>query len=319
VRVAADLADVNAIGRDIVFGMFGAIPTVLAVVLLGGRWVASQALGPVDAIQHAAAQISPRHLEQRLPVPPTNDEIANLVSVLNRTFDRLQRSFEQSARFSADASHHLKTPIAVLRAGIEEILRDPDTPPKQQARADALLHQTHQLTSIAENLLLLARADSGRLELKLAELDLREVLDGSVDDLRALAEPAGISVDASLPASLPFRGDTLSVALVIQNLIDNAVKFNRPGGTVRVEARCDAEWATLSVGNNGKEIPAERAEHIFERFYRAGGDHQTPGHGLGLSIGRELARAHGGDLVLVRSEEDWTEFLLRLPRSEQLA
>jgi Signal transduction histidine kinase len=313
-RLAANLADISAIGRDIIFGMFGAIPTVLAVVLLGGRWVAGQALGPVDAIQQAAAQISPKHLDQRLPVPATNDEIASLISVLNSTFDRLQRSFEQSARFSADASHHLKTPIAVLRAGIEEILRDPDTPAKQQARADALLHQTHQLTSIAENLLLLARADAGRLELKFVEFDLREVLDGAVDDLRALAEPNRISIDARLPNSLPVRADRFAVALITQNLIDNAVKFNRSGGRIQLQTDCNGDYATLSIGNNGKEIPHDRVEHIFERFYRARGDQQTPGHGLGLSIARELARAHGGDLVLAQRERDWTEFRLRLPR-----
>ena len=156
------MRQVNQIGWDIVYGMCAAIPTVLIVVILGGRWVASRAVAPIEEIRQVAAKISAQNLDQRLPVPPTNDEIAGLISVLNQTFERLQRSFEQSARFSADASHQLKTPVAVLRAGIEEILTDPETPPKQQARADALLHQTHQLTSVAENLLLLARADAGR-------------------------------------------------------------------------------------------------------------------------------------------------------------
>ena len=118
---------------------------------------------------------------------------------MNATFDRLQRSFEQSVRFSAEASHHLKTPISVLRAGIEEILTDPDTPAKQQTRADALLHQVHQLTSIAENLLLLARADAGRLDLQREEFDLSEVLEGVCDDARALAEAEGLRVEAELP------------------------------------------------------------------------------------------------------------------------
>ena len=107
------------------YGMLAAIPTVLILIVIGGRWVAGKAIAPVEEIRQAAAQITAQRLDQRLPVPPTGDEIAGLIEVLNAAFERLQRSFEQSVRFSADASHHLKTPIAVLRAGIEEIMADP--------------------------------------------------------------------------------------------------------------------------------------------------------------------------------------------------
>ncbi|HJT80506.1 MAG TPA: histidine kinase dimerization/phospho-acceptor domain-containing protein, partial [Chthoniobacterales bacterium] len=179
--IGADVREVNQIGRDIILGMIGAIPTVLVVVGLGGRWVARRALGPVEAIRQAAARINPRNLHERLPSPEAKDEIAGLVSVLNETFERLERSFEQAIRFSADASHHLKTPLTVMRAGIEEILTDPTTPTKHQNTADGLLHQVHHLTSIAEDLLLLARADSGRLDLKHEPLDLRDVLEGVCD------------------------------------------------------------------------------------------------------------------------------------------
>src|SRR5204862_3620385 len=165
-HVGADLAEINKIGRDIILGMFGAIPTVLIVVAIGGRWVASRALGPVEEIRQAAVRITPRHLDERLPVPPAKDEIAGLITVLNDTFERLQRSFEQSVRFSADASHHLKTPLAVLRAGIEEILGDTECSLHTQAAAEGLLHRVHQLNSIADNLLLLARADAGRLAVR---------------------------------------------------------------------------------------------------------------------------------------------------------
>jgi len=313
--IGGDLTDIHGVGRDIVFGMLGAIPTVLIVVFLGGRWVARQALGPVETIRSAASEIDAHRLDHRLPMPAADDEIAGLVRVLNHTFDRLQRSFEQSIRFSADASHHLKTPIAVLRAGIEEILTDASTPAPQQARADALLHQTHHLTSIAENLLLLARADAGRLDLQLAEFDLREVLAGTVDDLRALAEPMGITVETELDQALPVHADRFSMSLIAQNLIDNAVKYNRARGRVRVVGQANENSVLLVVGNTGDGLPAGRGEHIFERFYRAPGSGNTAsGQGLGLSIARELARAHGGDLTLTASGGDWTEFQLVLPR-----
>jgi signal transduction histidine kinase len=312
-RVGADLAEINRVGRDIILGMFGAIPTVLLVVALGGRWVASRALGPVEEIRQAAARITPRHLDERLPVPPSKDEIAGLITVLNNTFERLQRSFQQSIRFSADASHHLKTPLAVLRAGIEEILTDPESPATQQARANALLDQVHHLTSISENLLLLARADAGRLELHPTAFDFREVLDGACEDTRILAEPQNISVETDMPGHLPIVADRFAVELMVQNLADNALKYNRQGGSIRFVAYESENKMQLTVANTGEPMPPARVPHIFERFYRAGTKHPISGHGLGLSIARELALAHAGELLLVRSDVEWTEFRLILP------
>ena len=313
-RVGADMKEVNRIGWDIVLGMFGAIPTVLIVITIGGRWVARKALAPVEAISQAASRITVQNLDQRLPLPSADDEIAELIAILNATFDRLQRSFEQSVRFSAEASHHLKTPISVLRAGIEEILTDPDTPAKQQTRADALLHQVHQLTSIAENLLLLARADAGRLDLHHEQFNLSEVLEGVCDDARALAEADGLEVEAKLPPELLLVGDRRAVSLIVQNLVENAIKYNEPEGSICIHARAVDGEAEVRVRNNGEPIPPERAPHIFEPFYRARSDGRIPGHGLGLSIACELAKAHGGELTLVRSDREWTEFRLSLPR-----
>jgi signal transduction histidine kinase len=316
--VGADLKEINQMGRDILFGMLGAIPTVLLVVIIGGRWVASRALGPVEEIRQAAARITPRHLDERLPVPPAKDEIAGLINVLNDTFERLERSFQQSVRFSADASHHLKTPLAVLRAGIEEILVDPASSEKQQTRANALLDQVRHLTSVSENLLLLARADSGRLELKPVEFDFHEVLDGACDDLYTLAKPENISVETTFQRPVPILADRFAVSLIVQNLIDNAIKYNRPGGTIRMTLRAANGEVELTIANTGEPIPKERVGNIFERFYRVGSQ-KVGGQGLGLSIARELALAHDGNLVLVRSDAEWTEFSLRLPRGFRTA
>ncbi len=310
----AEMRQVNRIGWDILLGMLGAIPTVLIVIAIGGRWVAKQALAPVEAISQAASRITVQNRDQRLPVPETADEIAELITVLNTTLDRLQRSFEQSVRFSAEASHHLKTPLSVLRAGIEEILTDPETPAKQQARADALLHQIHQLSSIAENLLLLARADAGRLDLHPVQFDLSEVLRGMCEDASVMAEAEGLEVEAKLPPELPVVADRGAISLIVQNLLENAIKYNEPDGCVCITARAAAGEAEVRVRNKGEPIPRERAPHIFERFYRARPDARTFGQGLGLTIASELAKAHGGTLELLRSDREWTEFRLSLPR-----
>jgi two-component system heavy metal sensor histidine kinase CusS len=310
-----EMKQVNRIGWDILFGMLGAIPTVLIVIAVGGRWVAKQALAPVEAISQAASRISVHNLDQRLPVPSTSDEIAELIVILNTTLDRLQRSFEQSVRFSAEASHHLKTPISVLRAGIEEILTDPDTPAKQQARADALLHQIHQLTSIAENLLLLARADAGRLDLHRERFDLSDVLRGMCEDASAIAETEGLDVAAKLPPELPVVADRRAVSLIVQNLLENAIKYNQPEGCICISAHAVNGLAEVTVRNNGEPIPPERAPHIFERFYRVRSGGRISGQGLGLTIASELAKAHDGRLELVRSDREWTEFRFSLPRA----
>lgn len=216
-------------------------------------------------------------------------------------------------RFSADASHHLKTPIAVLRAGIEEIVSDPECNPRTQATAEGLLHRIHQLNAVADNLLLLARADAGRLELRKEKFDLSELLEGVLDDARALAEPLDLTVEADVPKTLPLQADRAYVGMIAQKLLENAIKYNVPGGRIRVAARSVNGSVELSVGNTGECIPADRVAHLFERFYRARGDERVAGSGLGLSTARELARAHGGEISLLRSDSSWTELQVRLP------
>ena len=210
-------------------------------------------------------------------------------------------------RFSAAASHHLKTPIAVLRAGLEEILGDTECSLHTQATAEGLLQRVHQLNSIADNLLLLARADAGRLDVHMDEFDLSELLEGVLDDTRALAEPLGLAIEAEVPKTLPLKADRAHVAMITQNLLENAIKYNQRGGRIRVAAQARNGSVELSVGNTGEGIPQERAAHLFERFYRGRGDERVSGSGLGLSTARELARAHGGDVSLLRADATWTE------------
>src|SRR5215211_1005543 len=250
-RAGDDLKEINQIGLDIFLAMLGAIPTVLLVTLVGSAWVASKAIAPVEEIRQAANRITAQRLDQRLPVPPTKDEIAGLIEMLNATFERLQRSFEQSARFSADASHHLKTPIAILRAGVEEIVADIQCSESTRARAESLLHRIHHLSSVVDNLLLLSRADAGRLELLKTEFDLGEVLEGVLDDALTLAEPLNLKVEAEVAQHLLLNADRTFVAMIAQNLVENAVKYNSPGGRIRVEARSVNGEVEMTIGNTG--------------------------------------------------------------------
>jgi len=208
----------------------------------------------------------------------------------------------------------LKTPIAVLRAGVEEIVADVNCSESTQERAEGLLHRIHHVSSVVDNLLLLSRADAGRLKLSESEFDLSEVLEGVLDDALELAKPLDLRLEADVPKQLLLKGDRTFVAMIAQNLIENAVKYNTPGGRIRVEVRAVNGAVEMVVGNTGENIPKHRTEHLFERFYRVCGGERVQGHGLGLSIARELARAHGGDVELVRSDRRWTEMRLQLPQ-----
>ena len=153
--------------------------------------------------------------------------------------------------------------------------------------------------------------DAGRLQIQFSRLDLAPLLEAWLDDLGALPDPLGLKVDADFPPALWISGEKRFTSIILQNLLENARKYNTAGGRIRITAREDGEWAILAIGNTGAAIPAGAQEHVFERFHRGAVGENVPGHGIGLSLARELARLHGGDLRLRRSDGEWTDFEVR--------
>src|ERR1035438_10304697 len=226
------------------------------------------------------------------------------------------RELQRSARFSADASHQLKTPVTVLRAGLEELLAGESLSAEAREEVSALVHQTFRLAGVIEDLLLLSRMDAGRLQIQFSRLDLTPLIEAWLDDLGALPDALDLKVDADYPPSLWIAGEKRYATLILQNLLENARKYNRPGGRISIAARADGDWAVLSIGNTGRPVPAAAQEHIFDRFHRGSVGENVPGHGIGLNLARELARVHGGDVRLARSDEAWTEFEVRFRLSQ---
>lgn len=236
-------------------------------------------------------------------------------AMLATTHEELQRS----TRFSADASHQLKTPVTVLRAGLEELLRRENLEPVVYDELSALHHQTYRLTGVIEDLLLLSRMDAGRLQIDFNPVNLTELIEAWLDDLNALPDPLGLEVKTQVPPALYIAGERRYTSLILQNLLENARKYNRPGGRIEVTAKQEGEWASLSVGNTGPAIAVEMQPHIFERFSRGANGEKVAGHGLGLNLARELVRLHGGELRLVSSNEKWTEFEVRFRLAQEPA
>ncbi len=291
-----------------------ALPVVLIIIAAGSWWMARRALAPIVAITAAAGAVTADKLSTRLPAPPARDEIARLTSVLNDMFDRLERSFEQARRFSADASHELRTPLTILRGEIEGALHAGGGTDQEKTLV-SLLEQVGGLQKIADNLLLLSRFDAGRNPVLLAPLDFTALVADTVEDAELLAAPAGLKVSADLAPNVRVAGDSVLLRRLLLNLVDNAVRYNRPGGEVRLSLHRENSTAVLALANTGPGIPAERNGELFQRFFRLAADRNraTGGSGLGLSLCREIAAAHSGRITLARNEADYTEFAVTLP------
>lgn len=315
VRIGAKVNMIQRFMKDLGIGFATALPAVGLVVFFGGMWLGRRTVAPVAELSAAAERISASNPRERLPMPATQDEIAKLTEVVNRSFDRLQESYEVATRFSADASHQLKTPVAILRAGLDHLSRATDLNEAQAAEVSMLRQQTRRLTSLIEDLLLLAQADAGRMFLEKQQIDFNLLIQAACDDLQVLVASKEITVEENLAEALPVRADRRLLAMVLQNLVENAAKYTPNGGVIRVSSFSESNDVGVRIVNSGREISQEDSEHIFERFRRGadtGGN--VRGHGLGLNIARELVRAHGGEVRLVRSEPGWNEFELRLPR-----
>ena len=219
------------------------------------------------------------------------------------------QELERSTRYSADASHQLKSPVTVFRLGLEALLAREDFKPEVYEQLSALLHQTHRLTGVIDDLLLLSRMDAGHLQIASAPVNLSQLVDEWLDDLSALPDSLEVKIEKEFAANLFVAGEKRYTSLIVQNLLENARKYNCPGGRIRVSAHRNATNVVLTIGNTGRTIPS--GENIFERFHHRSTPSPASGHGMGLNLARELARLHGGDLLLVRSENDWTEFEVR--------
>jgi signal transduction histidine kinase len=319
-RIATNMVGIEEDATERAITVASALPVMVVLTAFGGWWIARKALRPVQLIATAAEEITAARLDRRLPVPAIQDEIGRLTKVLNAMIDRLDISFRQAVRFSADASHELKTPLTALRTSIEDLLESPTLSEAERRAVAGLLEQTHRLASVTDSLLLLSRADAGQLQLDLESTNVCEIIRACVDDARILAEPREIQIEENLPSALYAKVDSGRLSRILLNLLENAIKYNLDHGLVKIAAGADTAkiFLWITIGNMGQEIRAEIAPHLFERFFRDDRQAGVPGHGLGLSLARELARAQGGEITLAQSRDGWTEFRISLPLQTDL-
>jgi len=281
----------------------------LALAGLGAWWLAGRAMQPLRRVVATAEKLGAAELGDHIPTKPGDDlEFAQLISVLNAMMERLHASFQQAARFTADASHELKTPLAVMQATLHDALRSGQPP-----QVEALLGEVARLKSITQSLLLLSQADAGKLPIQRERYDLSTELAGLIEDADALCAGADLTCEHTIAPGIEIEADGALMRPVFRNLLANAVKYNRPGGSVAMSLRREGDRAIFTITNTGAGIPVEMQARLFERFFRADRARQGEGTGLGLNIAAEMARANGAEVALEESRTDRTTLRVSIP------
>ena len=296
--------------------LIAASPLILAGTAYAGYKMVGRTLEPVMKMADRAEQIDSERLSERLPVETPEDELGHLARVFNQMLSRIENSFEQLRRFTADASHELRTPLAAMRSIGEVRLQDGATQEDYRDTIGSMLEEVNRLTSIVENLLTLSRADAGQIQLQVSIFPLTALVREAASLLEVLIEDKSLTFKLSGDESIGVQADRLYVRQAVVNVLHNAVKFTPEGGTIHARIRCiSGSQAELMITDTGPGIPEQHAAKIFDRFYRADEARTGAGMGagLGLSIAKWAVQANNGEIGLGGSSSGGCTFWIRLP------
>jgi signal transduction histidine kinase len=307
--LAARADTLHRLGHEFLF----AAPIALLLALLTGYGLAAAALRPVEAMRRRAAAVTASTPGSRLPVPRANDEISALAVTLNDMLGRLEASFEHERRFVADASHELRTPLALLKAELDLALRRPRSREELQRALASAADETDRLTRLAEDLLLIARADQGRLPIRPERMHAHEALERVRTRFTARADSLGRTL-ALADDDPELVADPGRLEQALGNLVDNALEHG--GGAVTLGALERDGFVELYVADNGAGVPPEFVARAFDRFSRPDDGRSSRGIGLGLSIVELIARAHGGEAGVRNRPSGGTEIWITLPAAQ---
>ena len=295
-----------------------ALPVTLAIASVGGLFLASRALRPVDQITRAAQSISAHDLNQRLNLDLPDDELGHLAHTFDAMIARLDSAFRRQRRFTADASHELRTPLTIIKGDLSLALARPRDANYFHRVLAEMDEEVDHMSRLVERLLSLARADAEGVTLHRQTVDLSVLLADLIEQTHPLAEAKGLTLTAQIAPNLMVSVDPDAVTQVVLNLLENALKYTPSLGRVRLSAhraRPGNGEIRIAISDSGPGIPAEHLPHIFDRFYRVDRtrSRELGGAGLGLAIARELARAHGGDVTVHSVAGEGSTFTVHLP------
>jgi heavy metal sensor kinase len=320
VQVGSSLEGVEEALHQLLLILFIAVPAALLVASAGGLFLANKVLRPVDAITQIARQIGSGDLSQRIRIKRVNDELGRLASTFNEMIAKLEKSFRQVKRFTADASHELKTPLTILRGEVEVGLKKKRGLKEYQGILASNLEEIGRMSRIVEDLLILSRADMGELTMERKEIELSAIAREVWQDLQLLAKKKGIQLKFMDNGFTKVEGDPLFLRQLILNITENGLKYTPAGGEVAVKVKGDRDKGAvrLFVSDTGVGIPQKDLKRVFDRFYRVdrARSRETGGTGLGLSICQWIANAHEGQIAVESKVGKGSTFTVTLPMKD---
>lgn len=317
IEMGASLNPIERVLHNLMKLLFFITPLILLAAATGGHFLMVRPLRPLVALTEQAERIGSHELGERLPVIATGDEMERLSLSLNRMISRLEDALAYNRRFSADVSHELRTPLTILRGELEQVVQKPRLPHEMKESLGSALEEIDRMAKIVENLLTIARLDSGTDMIDRRDVDLGQLVQWTVDQMHLLAEEKEITLQPTLAEGALILADAGRVKQVLVNLLDNAIKYTSAGGEVSVIAGITPPMAVLEVSDNGIGIPVDCLPHVFDRFYRSdrARSRESGGTGLGLSIVQAICNAHGGTVRVHSTEGVGTTVRVEFPLS----
>jgi heavy metal sensor kinase len=312
-QVARSEAGMRRTLRDLILTLVFSLPLAVAAAGVGGYSLARRALAPVDRIAERARSITAERLSERLPIDNPDDELGRLTAVVNEMLARLESSFEQMRRFTADVSHELRTPLTAMRSVGEVGLRERHDEAAYRATIGSMLEEVDRLSFLVDRLLTLSRAESGLVKPAVEPVDLCALADDVVAHLGVLAEEKRQTLTVERECDGRGTGDRVVLRQALINLVDNAIKYTPEGGHIRVRIGDSSDGPTIDVIDTGPGVSPEAATHIFNRFNRGGRSRADEGAGLGLSIAKWAVEVSGGRLTLESVSGGGSRFRIALP------
>jgi heavy metal sensor kinase len=315
VVLLAPLEEVDEELRLLLGAILLAVP---AVLLVSGGWsylMARAALAPMERLRSSTEEITAARLDRRLPIANAHDELGRLSQTINAMIARLERSFLEIRRFTADASHEMRTPLTIIRTAAEIALDKNLGPAEHRDLLGGILEECERLTRLIEQLLALAREDAGPGATAIQALDLSSLVRHVVEDMRPLAEARGLALVVAVDSALRICGNELRLRQVCYNLLDNAIKYTPAGGTIAIRVERKDQAAIITIQDTGIGIPQEHLPFVFDRFYRVdkARSRSEGGTGLGLSIAQSILAAHSGRIELASTPGQGSTCTVALP------
>jgi signal transduction histidine kinase len=313
VRIMASMQGIDDTLRTISYICLASAPLLLALAVAGGLFISKKSLLPIRHIINSAGVIAKGDLSERIPNTAGRDEVGELIVTINNMLASVESSFLREKRFTSDASHELRTPVSIIMAYAESLLADNKLSAEDAQAVTTILAESRRMQHIIAQLLAITRGQEGRYPVFMEEFPLGDIVEHIGEQFSDQLHEQDMKFEQDIPEGMVVKGDLSLISQMLLNLVENGIKYGKPGGYVRIAAKTAESKAYITVSDNGLGIPPESLPHIFERFYRADPARDRSGTGLGLSIVQWIVQAHHGDIQVESKVSQGTQFTIQIP------